>query len=54
MALLNSKNCAQGNAVLSDLDKASPKADKGKGTEGYSIVLEVSSKEELMLKFLKL
>jgi hypothetical protein len=40
---------------LPDLDKATPtKADKEKETEGYSIVLEISSKEEQMLHCLKL
>jgi hypothetical protein len=35
---------------LSDLDKASQtKADKEKKTEGHSIVLEISSKEEQIL-----
>jgi hypothetical protein len=55
MTLLNSKNRTQINAVLFDLNEGSPnKADKGKETEGNSIVLEISSKEELMLHYLKL
>jgi hypothetical protein len=55
MTLLGSKNWAQRNAVLSDLSEANPnKADKGKETEGHSIVLEISSKEELLLHCLKL
>ncbi len=52
--VLDSKNWTQGNAVLCDLYEASPRrAEKGKETEGHSIVLEISSKEELMLKLLK-
>jgi hypothetical protein len=44
-----------GDAVLSDLNETSPnKADKGEKTEGHTIVLEISSKEELMLHCLKL
>ena len=56
MTLLNNKNhWTQGSAVLSDLDEASPRrADKGKETEGHLILLEISSKEELMLYCLKL
>jgi hypothetical protein len=55
MTLLNSKNWTERKAVLSDLNEANPnKADKGKETEGHSIVLEISSKEELMLHCLKL
>jgi hypothetical protein len=34
----------QGNAVLSDLNEASPnKTNKGEKTEGLSVVLEISS-----------
>jgi hypothetical protein len=41
--------------ILSDLDKASPtKAEKEIKTEGYSIVLAISSKEEQILHCLKL
>jgi hypothetical protein len=55
MTLLNYRNWKQRNAVFSNLNEASPKrADKGKETEGHSIVLEISSKEELMLLCLKL
>jgi hypothetical protein len=42
MTSVNSKNWTQGKAVLSDLDEASPRrADKGKETEGHSIVVEI-------------
>jgi hypothetical protein len=55
MTLLKSRNWTQGHSVLANLDEASPrKPDKGKETEGHSIVLEISSKEELMLCWFKL
>jgi hypothetical protein len=55
MLLFNSKNWTQENAVLSDLDEASPRrANKEKEREVHSIVLEISSKEKLRLYCLKL
>jgi hypothetical protein len=55
MALLKSKNWTQRNVILSALNEESPKmADKGFGTEKHSIVLEISSKVELLLHCLKL
>jgi hypothetical protein len=55
ITLLNSNNWTQENAVLSDLDEASPnKGDKEKETEGHSVELDISSKEEVMLHCLTL